>query len=233
MASFLAAILSSKDQVSLHISALQLIELLLVKMPDAYQYFFRREGVIHEVERIAATPLLAVSKSKRGSPSRTPRISDATPVPGPSGLTRALQQNAVPPSPFSSLRMPGDPSPSTPIPVDAAIQDMVTLRARHIQETYASADTEPAAKAKQELDRIEELVDRLKEVASPVRKFSKGDEKEAASIVNQVAGFFADVQNPLSSFELLATGLVDGLLRFATDPASEGCESFDALRSSF
>lgn len=168
MASFLAAILSSRDQGPLVTNALQLVELLLVKMPDAYQYFFRREGVMHEIEAIAASPLVgSVSKSKRPSPSRTPQIAapavtaDQNSAEGSPGLTRALQHHV-------DGAAPAAVPPPRPIlsPSEAQAQDMITLRARHLRDEYAGADSEPALRARLALDRIEELVTRPRPLPS-------------------------------------------------------------------
>ncbi|KAL8280298.1 hypothetical protein RQP46_007215 [Phenoliferia psychrophenolica] len=223
MASFLAAILSSRDQAPLVTNALQLVELLLVKMPDAYQYFFRREGVMHEIERIADAPLVA-PKSKHRSPSRSHRHSasessatapDSPAVTAPSsGLARSLQQHAA-----AVAESPFDP----PLPVAAALssaeaqaQDCITLRARHLRDQYAAKDSEPALKARTALETIKGLVKELDTVVT-----GKAAVPAVKELVGKVASLFSDERNPLSSFELLESGLVDGLLRFATSHGSD------------
>lgn len=228
MASFLAAILASPDQATLVTNALQLVELLLVKMPDAYQYFFRREGVLHEIERIAADPILYVSKAKRPSPSRTPATSEATSVAGPSGLAHALQQHAeegdaAHPPPAASK----PPLTST----EAQAKDSITLRARHLRDEYASADSEPAIKARKAMDHIHGLVKRLEQVPK-VAKSGHKEEEAVMELAKEVAALFSDERNPLSSFELLETGLVEGLLKFATEQG-EGCACFFFLPVEF
>lgn len=210
MASFLAAILSSRDQGPLVTNALQLAELLLVKMPDAYQYFFRREGVMHEIEQVAAAALVSPPKSKKSSPSRTPRnAADLAANAGPSDLSRALEQHADPTAALT--------------PAEAQAQDMITLRARHLRDDYGSADSEPALRARAALDTIAELVTKLDAFAEPSGTGAKF-EKEVADVVEQVSKLFSDEKEPLSSFELLESGLVDGLLRFATETGTPTCE---------
>lgn len=56
-ASFLAAILSQKDHLSLTIYALKAAELLLDRLDDIYRYQFYREGVITEISKLAFTSL--------------------------------------------------------------------------------------------------------------------------------------------------------------------------------
>ncbi|KAK4698568.1 E3 ubiquitin-protein ligase TRIP12, partial [Phenoliferia sp. Uapishka_3] len=220
MASFLAAILSSRDQAPLVTNALQLVELLLIKMPDSYQYFFRREGVMHEIERIAAAPLVS-TKSKRTSPSRTPRTSSsgtATPVviPPPSGIARSLLMNAGGSADAPDPLLP--PAKTILSSAEAQAQDAITLRARHLRDQYAAPDSDGALKAKTALEGIRELV---KELDGVLVKANKTTASKAFELVKRVAALFSDERNPLSSFELQESGLVDGLLRFATETGSD------------
>ncbi|OAT05713.1 E3 ubiquitin-protein ligase TRIP12 [Blastomyces gilchristii SLH14081] len=64
-ASFLAAILSQKDHMSLVALALQCAELLFERLEDIYQYQFHREGVITEITKLAETPLSAEPKDSK------------------------------------------------------------------------------------------------------------------------------------------------------------------------
>ncbi len=54
-ASFLASILSQQDHPSLVSSALQATELLMSRLGDIYRYQLYREGVVSEIEKIAAS----------------------------------------------------------------------------------------------------------------------------------------------------------------------------------
>ena len=218
MASFLAAILSSRDQAPLVTNALQLVELLLVKMADAYQYFFRREGVMHEIERIADAPLVAPKSKHPRSPTRAHKksaseSSDVGPTP-PSGLARSLAHHAANVADAFDPVLPPSAALST---AEAQAQDVITLRARHLRDKYAAADSEPALKAACALGTIKDLV---KDLDASLEAEAKTTRKQAYSLVQSVALLFSDERNPLSSFELLESGLVDGLLRFATAPSA-------------
>lgn len=237
MSSFLAAILCSRDQSSLLTNALQLVELLLVKMPDAYQYFFRREGVMHEIEKVAASPILSVpkSKSRRSSADRTPKAAEITPIPtpstaaGPSGIARALQQLSETSNALSSMAAQTSTSATTETTApsistsDALAQDMITLRARNLRDQYGSADSEPAVRARSALENIRSVVKALT-VAAAAAKISSKQEGAIADLVDEVASLFSDGKNPMSSFEMSESGLVDGLLQFATKSEWTGCE---------
>lgn len=210
-AAFISAILSSRENPSALITnALQLVELLLVKMHDAYQYTLRREGVMHEIARLADQPLVG-QKSKRSSPSHTPLNDGSSAAAAPSGLSRTLQ---------------GAAARTALSPSDAQAQDSVVLRARHLRDSYGAADTEPAVRAQGVLDRIKALVEHLNGVAHAEASGAKAVakvEKEARAALDEVAELFADEKNPLSSFEMIESGLVDGLLKFATETGDGPC----------
>ncbi|GAA5940144.1 hypothetical protein JCM10213_008342 [Rhodosporidiobolus nylandii] len=190
-AAFISAILSSKvdaQSAPLMTNALQLVELLLVKMHDAYSYTFRREGVMHEIDRLASAELVSPaatgSKSKRSSPSRL-----------------AAEASAAP-------RLSAS---------EAQAQDAITLRARHLRDKYLAADSEPSRRADAVLQRITALVKTLSAAVHAADEKAIKVEKEVGEALEEVAALFADEKNPLSSFEMIQSGLVDGLLAFATE----------------
>ncbi|SCV74863.1 BQ2448_7892 [Microbotryum intermedium] len=228
MASFLAAILSSPDQTPLRLLALQLVELLLVKMPDAYQYFFRREGVMHELEQIAASPILVPSKSKHASPARTPKEEPGASLStsssnAPSGLSRTLAQHA---SSSASSTTTGTPPNSLLSTAEMQSHDLITYRARHLRNEYGSTESESAVRAQKALEDLRSLVKELDAFTtssssslSPSRASPKSvskQEGEISRVLSRVASHFADDLTALSSFELQESGLVEGLLRFTT-----------------
>lgn len=113
VASFASSILSSKDHPSLVIGALQLVDLLLTKLPSLYKPTFHREGVFHEIETLAERTLLSSTKIKEKDGSETnddASISNPPTLPGFKKL--------------SSLSL--DP------------EDAITLRARVIQFKHLS-----------------------------------------------------------------------------------------------
>ncbi|KAJ7286779.1 hypothetical protein C8J57DRAFT_571781 [Mycena rebaudengoi] len=73
VASFASSILSSKDHPTLVIGALQLINLLLTKVPALYKPMFRREGVFHEIEVLSVRTIISAPKQKTRTPRRRTR----------------------------------------------------------------------------------------------------------------------------------------------------------------
>lgn len=108
-------------------------------------------------------------------------------------------------------------------PADALASDMLTRRAQYVRDQYASADSEPAVKARDALELIRSLVVKLDEVSSG--KVDAKDESDIVELMREIAALFGDEMSPVSSFELLESGLVEGLLRFTTESGSDRCES--------
>ncbi|KAF9563919.1 hypothetical protein CPC08DRAFT_632025 [Agrocybe pediades] len=146
VASFASSILSSKDHPSLVIGALQLVDLLLAKLPSLYKPTFHREGVFHEIESLAERPLNS-SKAKDKDAADTPEdsTSSSTPVSIP-GFKK-----------LSSMSL--DP------------EDAVTLRARVIQFRYLSDkqdDNQDGA-----FERLRSLVDRISAMNATDQQYSE------------------------------------------------------------
>lgn len=188
MASFASSILSSKDHPSLVIGALQLVDLLLAKVPLLYKPTFRREGVFHEIETIAERPLASgKNKDKDKESSETP--------PSESG--------SVPPPPISSTSIPGFKKLSS---LSLEPEDAITLRARVIQFKFLSSDM--GEEGNNAFETLRLLVERISSLDST--------EKELSEALRELAELFASPHTSVSSFELLQSGLVEGLLQFAT-----------------
>ncbi|KAF7308096.1 Ubiquitin-protein ligase [Mycena kentingensis (nom. inval.)] len=89
VASFASSILSSKDHPTLVIGALQLVDLLLGKVPSSYKLAFRREGVFHEIDTISTRALVAIKPkekekdAKDKEASESPAPSDTPDIPPP------------------------------------------------------------------------------------------------------------------------------------------------------
>lgn len=198
MSSFLAAVLASPDQPQLITSALQLVELLLIKMPNEYQYIFRREGVMHELERLGNQDLIEPK----------PPTDPVAAIRG-SGLARVLQQHP------SSTESSSSTDPKQLPYADAVARDAIVLRARRLREEYDDSQTSQAEKAVDMLDTIRALSRQLGDAAA-----SDLDRTGAKEALKRIVDLFADAVTPLSSFELLESGLVDGLLAFATGSSS-------------
>lgn len=182
VASFASSILSSKDHPSLVIGALQLVDLLLQKLPAEYRPVLRREGVFHEMESLAARTLTSI-KSKD---------SDGTIVADHVNIPIHISSTIPGYKKLHSLSL--EP------------EDAITLRARVIRFKYSLGQEE--GDEDNAFDELRRLVDRL---AAPDM-----GESAMVSALRDIADHFTS-HSSVSSFELLQSGAVDGLLRFATD----------------
>ncbi|KAF9479594.1 hypothetical protein BDN70DRAFT_906231 [Pholiota conissans] len=111
VASFASSILSSKDHPSLVIGALQLVDLLLGKLPAFYKPTFHREGVFHEIETLAERTL-TTSKNKEKESSENGEDTSSTNPPQTIPGFKKLNTLSLEP------------------------EDAITLRARVIQFKY-------------------------------------------------------------------------------------------------
>lgn len=194
MAGFASSILSSKDHPSLVIGALQLVDILLAKVPALYRPTFRREGVFHEIETLAermlTTPKVTKEKEKENSESAS---SDTGSLPPPSASAQSLPGLKK----LNSLSL--EP------------EDAITLRARVIRFRYLATDDESDDAAFESLRRLVEKI-----------SLPTATEKELVEALRDIAELFANPHASMSSFELLKSGIVDALLLYATATDREG-----------
>jgi len=177
---------------------LQLVELLLSKVPEEYRPAFRREGVFHEVELLADRTL--VSSKKKASSSDKDKdkdLSDASSVPD-------LPPPPISVSPAIAAGIPGFKKLSS-LSLDP--DDAVTLRGRVIRFRFLTG--KESADADNVFATLRRLVERI---SGP-----SASEKEVSNALKELATLFTSVHTSVSSFELLQSGVIDGLLQFATD----------------
>ena len=209
------------------IDALQMTELLLTKVPDTYQYYFRREGVMYEIEKMANEPLLVVSSSKSKSKAAASSATDAgTSTPG-TPATPNLPGASTPADDGGDTADLGTrtatavPATSAAVPkaltsTESLQKDAITLRAKHLRKMLGeSSKAGGSVKADSALNEIRVLVDALDAVS--VEKTANAAQGKAQTALETIAGLFASSKDPMSSFEMQESGLIEGLLRFATD----------------
>ncbi|KAJ7625532.1 hypothetical protein FB45DRAFT_921679 [Roridomyces roridus] len=170
VASFASSILSSRDHPTLVIGALQLVDLLLAKVPALYKPTFRREGVFHEIETLSGRNIVSAAKSKEKEVKDKDKEKETSESPAP-------PDNADAPPPA----------------------------------TYEFRTDNP---------RIQEIRWRrlfFRAAASCRAPLEDASEKDAAEALQELAELFGAPHSSVSSFELLQSGVVDGLLLFATD----------------
>ncbi|KAN0062515.1 Ubiquitin fusion degradation protein 4 [Thecaphora frezii] len=240
LAGFVAAILSSRDNPSLVHGALQIVELLTIKLPHIYTALLRREGVMWEIDSIASQEPThrRPSKASEGSGSNKTEPSQPQPQPQPSALSLPSGASAVEEAMTSSglARLLGAASsiegltsssltlgsiaisrlPSAAQSLaDANDANIWRARLLHSKLSEQAASSDGARKAVEALDRIKSLVHKLE-------PGTENDESAIRSTADEIAALFLRPDEPISSFELLRSGLVEGLYAFATKSSSEG-----------
>ncbi|WVR06423.1 hypothetical protein IAU60_003454 [Kwoniella sp. DSM 27419] len=217
MASFLCAIISSKDDSTFVLQALQLVELLATKLPEVYQASFLREGVVFEIDVLASTEMTKEKAAKEAAeikddseeliPAQAgstavglpPIPDDLRPLLSLSGLTGNISLGGDTPA------RPASPKRSSNSYLDPSDANIVRARMLQAKKVF-DAGGDHHSTATKVLDEISESVQKLCRV--------EASEGELRDILRTVASRFADGDQALSSYELLKSGLVDGLLEF-------------------
>ncbi|KAG8827658.1 Ubiquitin fusion degradation protein 4 [Serendipita sp. 401] len=195
VASFIGSILTSRDNPLLVANALQLVELLLVKSPSVFRTSLRKEGVLHEVSTISKMELKVKAKP--------PPSSENTPA-GDNAAEGSNTNDAVSPSQGSSSRK------SSSIPSDP--QDAFVLRSRLIKIKYLSSSSDAGGDA---------VFDSLNQMIAILTDKESTEEQVRETLKDVIKLFSSSTNDSISSFELMKSGLVDGLLEFATAASTQ------------
>ncbi|KAG8710097.1 Ubiquitin fusion degradation protein 4 [Ceratobasidium sp. 394] len=234
VATFVGSILSSRDYPALTICALQLVELLLTKAPGVYRPALRREGVLHEIEVLTERPLTSKSKDSKQEEGLSRGKTDEVRVKQEEGVQAREKPEdtakaGTSPSPVPDPTSERDETPQAdrereererekviPIPVKRSSntvldpQDAITLRAKVVRFKYMSGGEDSGG---------DPVLERLRGLLATLRDAAAG-EAELKDAVKGIASLFTGGTGAsVSSYELLKSGLVDGLLQFTTDSA--------------
>ncbi|KAI9573982.1 hypothetical protein HD554DRAFT_2202087 [Boletus coccyginus] len=187
VASFASSILSSKDHPSLIIGALQLVDLLLQKLPSEYRPALRREGVFHEIEVFASRTLSTTKPKDKDMPDLS--VTGDVAIYASSAISGHRKHHLFSLEP----------------------EDAITLRARVMRFKYSLGKDDGGGNGDDSFDDLRRLV----------KKLSAPDVSEQAmvSTSREFSEHFAS-ESSVSSFELLRSGAVEGLLRFSTEKGS-------------
>lgn len=202
--------MSSRDNPTLIQGALQLIEVLLTKLPQVYRSSFRREGVLYEVETLAGEDLTSVKTAKQAAGAIVKTEEDDTgSVPKVTASQTTTSTSALSISNTSLMSNANNQSP-TKIAALSDPQDLNIVRARILKAKTTTAS--PSEKAGE--DEADKALDKMKSLV----KMMVEEDAEVPVLkgaVTELAGLFGSEKNSVSSFELLKSGLVDGLLECA------------------
>lgn len=229
-ASFLAAILSQKDQPSLVSLALQCAELLFGRLENIYQYQFHREGVVSEILKLAEMPL---STGKHQSPPRTNADDDFGKRDGSLDDEDDREddeghddgddeddpdddndeENDDMSDTESSTSFPGRPLSLT---TDAAIKDNAIRHARNFLQAY-----ERSKGSRRMRDKAFEILSTLRSLAADIKSCYLDDDgsSEGIELFQRLASYFdGDALESITSSELLSAGIIDVLLDVFSNP---------------
>ncbi|CAO1638599.1 unnamed protein product [Sympodiomycopsis kandeliae] len=246
-ASFVAGILSSGDDPSLVHNVLQLVELLCQKLPDVYKSLLRREGVMWEIADIASqvptavkysskavssaanvatTSQAATSPSKLALPGTIGASEPATSAAGTAQQTSLATSSSSSSSPLDAAGFPrsllSTTAPATVVKKTETAsadsgKDAVIWRARILRDTF----NKEAANAEGGADHADKSLATVKALVSSLDKAASSGVEEAKAALSNITALFTKSEEPISSFELLRSGLIDGLCNFASGDSTQ------------
>jgi E3 ubiquitin-protein ligase TRIP12 len=233
-ASFLSSILTSRDDEGLVTGALQLAELLLVKLPTIYSRSFQREGVVYEIDKLAAEEISLSTRSKRKA--ETPK-SATVETASQSGVTDADKpskaptpsENAATDAAAASARLlrvlaGEDASASTLSAFERALgvagtrQTSTSRRVSSVPSNPHDANIVRAKILQVKRWSLEDTARSAPTVSSSVDAViqqlsdSNISDSDLRKAFDQIAGLLTDRGEPLSSFEMLQSGLLSRLM---------------------
>ena len=163
---------------------MQLVDLLLQKLPSEYRPALRREGVFHEIEVLASRALSTTKQKDKDAPDLS--LTGDVAIYASSAISAHKKHHIFSLEP----------------------EDAITLRARVMRFKYSLGQDDGGSNSDDSFDDLQRLV----------KKLSVPDVSEQAiiSTLREFADHFAS-ESSVSSFELLRSGAVEGLLRFSTE----------------
>eukprot|EP00250_Pteridium_aquilinum_P022187 c25318_g3_i1 orf=376-6123(+) len=233
ISSFLAGVLVLKDS-SILLTALQMAEMLMQKLPDIFTKLFVKEGVVHAIDNLIATDHgntslhspLSSGKSGEGS-GGVPDGAAVRPRRGTRRRGSGGSANESLPEEFKGLSYVPVGSPPTG-GADSSLQSskrsVVISAAKHFKETHFPADSGIAdVTVTESLSKLKALCLKLSGENVPGCKGKwKGKGKAAGPTSNDeimlaaVADILAELSSGdgVSTFEFVGSGIVGSLLSF-------------------
>jgi E3 ubiquitin-protein ligase TRIP12 len=157
-----------------------------------YKPAFRREGVFHEIESLAAREVLSKNdkSDKEATSDGNSETSHTTPI-------------------LSGWGIPGFKKLTS---LSLEPEDAITFRARAIRLKYL---------APEERDDVDATFQTLRQIVDCISK-EHTSENALVDALNELSQLFESPQSSVSSFELLQSGMIDGLLGLTTDYERSG-----------
>lgn len=229
LASFIPGVLAQQEHSTLLISALQLAEILLIKLPHQYVTHFESEGVIHEIRRLATAseddqgsststqdvpkPETSGTESTQEEPSSTDRLE--------SELEAIFADRALDASFTSSMRLFDRlrRNPAVSNGIGGQDKGLGTKDTRHWIIITAKSFLDAYAEASNLDDGSQSVdTDHLKVVAQCLQGTSQAMTPKQA--LQEITARYKSGAG-VSSFELMSTGLIDGLLHYLSNTGPE------------
>ncbi|KAI8576516.1 hypothetical protein K450DRAFT_256549 [Umbelopsis ramanniana AG] len=232
LAGFIAGVLAQKEHSSLVVTALQLADLLLTKLPSLYTSHFETEGVIFEIRRLASSCDDKQASSEETKASSSSTSSEKPPTTAEEEVQDSSQASAADKLESELQAIFGDreldvsftsgmrlfdrlkKSSTSGNKSQGDTQEWLSVTAQNFLILYSN--TTKISEASHT-----EGTDHLKHVAECLQGRSQDMTPKAA--LQEIAARYRSGSG-ISSFELMNTGLIDGLLSYVTTTGTEDAE---------
>ncbi|KAL9244856.1 hypothetical protein vseg_018577 [Gypsophila vaccaria] len=225
ISSFLASVLAWKDPQVL-VPALQIVEILMEKLPETFSKIFVREGVVHAVDSL----IFAVPSSSNSSVAATPE-KDSDLLAGASARVRRVrrrsgnqQQDANSPEVSKNIVSAGVGSPPGSLEIPSAsskLRSSISASAKALRDKYFPSDSGAIdVGISDDLLRLKDLcamlntgVEEQKSAYASSADFSAEKEEILVGIVFDMLSELSKGEG-VSTFEFIGSGVVAALLNY-------------------
>ncbi|EGC32277.1 hypothetical protein DICPUDRAFT_57189 [Dictyostelium purpureum] len=184
--SFLASLLGSRDMIIVA-TAIKIVELMMERLPVIFDRYFKREGVVYEVDRL--------SKLEQPSP---PQI--------PSSLSTSSSLPSTPSSASTATSTTTTIIPTT----QEELKSFVCKEAKKLKDTYFPKLQTMMGATNENFSTKELSI--LKNLS---QKLNKCEKEEGVEILEEIKSLLIDTEG-ISAFEFLHSDLVGSILNYLT-----------------
>lgn len=246
ISSFVAAQLASRDQ-NVVLTALKMADVLFEKLPTIFNKYFKREGVLFEVEKLSRQESKLVSKQPEEPSSPAPQKKAETKEPGsPSPLSPALRSSSTS---SSALRSPSStllnylagnpvspsavaPAPTLPPLKEDELKSLLVASAKKFKTNFFGSsvleeDLERLI-ATDELVQLRGLAKKLEHAAN-ISQADRKQEEEELNILLQVKELVTRAES-VSTFEFLQSQIAAVLVKYLSGTTNETTIPLDRRR---
>eukprot|EP01102_Stenamoeba_stenopodia_P007284 TRINITY_DN2037_c0_g1_i2.p1 TRINITY_DN2037_c0_g1~~TRINITY_DN2037_c0_g1_i2.p1 ORF type:complete len:1571 (-),score=283.93 TRINITY_DN2037_c0_g1_i2:330-5042(-) len=237
ISSFIATQLAARDQ-NIVLCALKMASILIKKLPEIFDKYFKREGVLYEIETLARKELPTLSKAPETDEATSSSSSEkGRNIPTSPSSTPPRSSSVRSPSALINFLTSSSP-PSSPIPVAPAIKEddlktLIVSEAKQFKATFFGEDLKNIDQDFERLISTKELL-KLREISSRLLHCLNEETPDSHDNELKILLELQDLltkEESVSTFEFLQSKAASSLVKYLTwAPTSYGEEALLSRR---